>query len=498
MKSKKNYIGKFSFGKYSNLPGTLTVDGRNSRLDLNNESFFYYDCTKYPTIFGLLEDYRKVTLVNCVSLSSTGSRSVKIDGKWHGHSTASAFPHYAVFGDKNINPDAETIKKIRIIIKGENAAFYQPFLFSSAFDADDLAIKAIKRTSKKMEHEIKIGSHPQIWFYAGQTKNMLGRTDVGEITLLDCYRSQESSRGISVKNRPSIQIEFFKPLSFHAILPQALEFMKLLGILGGEALTLKKLELVIAARDPSQSQQNFDVYFSLPPGGKDTPGRTVLPIDVPVRYHDSADEFQKIVTNWFATNSERRNARSNAIHCVLNFGRYSPQRLMTAASAFDLLPASSKPCGAQGSHEFQNLIEETKVKFRGLEKSPERESILDALGRFNKPNLRKIIEHRAAIVCKLIPDHLPEIEIVIRQAVLARNFYVHGTQGDFDYESNPALCSFLMDTLEFILIAAELIEAGWNIKRWMNEGGSGTYPFSRYLLGYHHNLQALKAITSRE
>ena len=75
-----------------------------------------------------------------------------------------------------------------------------------------------------------------------------------------------------------------------------------------------------------------------------------------------------------------------------------------------------------------------------------------------------------------------------------RNFYVHGSEPRFDYESNAAAISFFIDTLEFVFGASDLIEAGWNIRSWIHTCTSATHPFGRYRANYPLALPKLKAL----
>ena len=117
-------------------------------------------------------------------------------------------------------------------------------------------------------------------------------------------------------------------------------------------------------------------------------------------------------------------------------------------------------------------------------------------GRIGNPSLRDIISHRAGLITAELSQELPEMDLVVRQAVLARNRYVHGSKGDFDYDKHPGLRIFLIDTLEFIFLASELVDTGWDIKRWASEIGCATHPLSRYLLGYSENPSSVAAGTS--
>jgi hypothetical protein len=100
-----------------------------------------------------------------------------------------------------------------------------------------------------------------------------------------------------------------------------------------------------------------------------------------------------------------------------------------------------------------------------------------------------IVQSRA----KLITDKIrfPELELVVDQAIDCRNYYVHGSGTKIDYSRNTDLVTFFTDTLEFIFAASDLVESGWDITAWANQGTTCSHPFGRYLIDYQGELCAL-------
>jgi len=54
-----------------------------------------------------------------------------------------------------------------------------------------------------------------------------------------------------------------------------------------------------------------------------------------------------------------------------------------------------------------------------------------------------------------------------------------------------ALRPFFTETLEFIFIAAELCDCGWDYQSWTQRAGNGK--FKEYTSNYNHSLARLKA-----
>jgi hypothetical protein len=77
------------------------------------------------------------------------------------------------------------------------------------------------------------------------------------------------------------------------------------------------------------------------------------------------------------------------------------------------------------------------------------------------------------------------LEIVLRQAVDARNHYVHGSS------VKPKKLQFYQDelpfhvgALEFVFATTDLIEAGWDYARWASHGSSMTHPLGDFRVNY--------------
>jgi hypothetical protein len=159
---------------------------------------------------------------------------------------------------------------------------------------------------------------------------------------------------------------------------------------------------------------------------------------------------------------------------------------------FDILPKDAVGKTGDVSDEVKSVAGQCKELFKKISSCPERDSILGALGRIGKYNLRSKVKNRAKFVTDKIEDRLPELELIINEAINCRNFYVHGTEGKITPEIRSRFSPFFTDTLEFIFGASDLIEAGWDIKKWVSQGSCLSHPFSQYIHGYPMNLKEFK------
>jgi hypothetical protein len=87
---------------------------------------------------------------------------------------------------------------------------------------------------------------------------------------------------------------------------------------------------------------------------------------------------------------------------------------------------------------------------------------------------------------------LDDLDKVVRQAILCRNYFVHGP-GDkrFNFQAIEPFMSFLTQTLEFIFATAELIECGWAASQWRLRPHTAHHWFVRFIHDYEDDCKAL-------
>ena len=126
--------------------------------------------------------------------------------------------------------------------------------------------------------------------------------------------------------------------------------------------------------------------------------------------------------------------------------------------------------------------------------SPERDSLLSALGRVGKSTLKNKIRYRSKLLSEAVGERFPDLDTVTDEAVNCRNYFVHGSEPRFDYGNYPDVWNFFTDTLEFVFAASDLIEAGWDVKAWCSTPTSMSHPFGAYRISYAENLRKLRSL----
>jgi hypothetical protein len=189
---------------------------------------------------------------------------------------------------------------------------------------------------------------------------------------------------------------------------------------------------------------------------------------------------------------ERKDARNRFTNCFVRGNEYDIDRLVGAANMFDILPDSAVPKDVVLPQNILNAKKECESIFRNLSLSPERDSVLNALGRLGKSSLKRKVRFRAKYILDIAGDRFPDLIQVLDEAVNCRNHYVHGSKSKINYINNITLLVFFTNTLEFVFAASELIESGWDINAWRKNGTTMSHPFGAYVVNYAANLENLR------
>jgi hypothetical protein len=223
------------------------------------------------------------------------------------------------------------------------------------------------------------------------------------------------------------------------------------------------------------------------------------PSDVLMDAVRQPEEFSRVLANWLAREDSWRDARIRFFGLFAQQRRYELDRLIAAANMYDILPSSAGPPDIQLSDELQAAKQTGRKTFRALPQSPERDSVLGALGRIGKASLKQKVRHRAKPIVDAVGERFPELLMVTDEAVTCRNYYVHGGEcRSFEYNRNFNAVVFFADTLEFVFAASDLMEAGWDVKTWAKTPTTMSHRFASFRINYAGRLQKLKALLNQQ
>lgn len=481
-------FGTFNIPNDKKIFGELCVSGPKSHLYLVDKDFFSTIELPDGCITGTLNDLTKVTLLQCITTEGLGSMSRHGESQYYSH----IFPHFVICGDIHLPIHDRVIQDITIVIDDAGTIFYDFDAFSSLIDARPYIKEIVK--ANKHDREIEIGENPQISYFTGKREIVRVRTALGEVAAHhNPTWDSGGPNGVHIDNSISITITPHTPILFREMTDRIFDLLRFLEVVIGRPQKLIDIRLRVAI--DAKPTEFLRVYWSLDPSHKTTSNEDTTrphPADIltdPIR---RPTEFSEVMTKWFDSNAERKDAR---VRFSTSFGRgneYSIDRLVGAANMFDILPASSVPKDVSLSQELLEAKKLCKQIFKDLSPSLERSSILNALGRLGKSTLKHKVKFRAKYLIDSVGERFPDINLVLEEAVNCRNHYVHGSISNIDYNSNSDLVVFFTNTLEFVFAAADLIESGWDIQAWCKEGTTMSHPFGRFKVGYSENLTALK------
>jgi ApeA N-terminal domain 1 len=480
----EQWTGRFGIPGGTSVYGQLSVSRANTLLSLHDED----DVNSHATssyLVGTLLDQTKVSLIGCIPKSLSGLDAPR-DGEYQ---FATVFPHFVVHGNKHIAPNEKTIRAGELVMDDATTLFYDFDAFSSLLDARPF-IEQISKANA-LPRTVATGPHPQILYFTGKTEIFSAETVWGTISAFhQPSRTFGGPAGVALRNTIVVTIRFIEPVLFDQSILHISALLRYFGMLVGRPQNILKLSLL--TEDDQENLSPLQVYWSMSPAREPIlDEQKPHPADVLVDPIRQPEEFSRVLANWVERQDAWRDARFRFSNSFSEQNCYGLDRLIGSANMFDILPGSAVPAGVELSEELEAVKLSSRTSFLSLPQSPERDSILNALGRIGKASLKRKIRYRAQAIVSDVGACFPELLRVTDEAVNCRNYYVHGGDARFDYDANVDTVNFFTDALEFVFAASDLIEAGWDIKRWTNSASSMSHPFGRFRINYAANLQQL-------
>jgi hypothetical protein len=299
--------------------------------------------------------------------------------------------------------------------------------------------------------------------------------------------------GIRITNRIRVTISFDSSATFQEAMLRTATLLDFFGLVTGRPQSLVELKL---SSELASTALRVD-WIMFPDRKTKRSDTEPHPAEVLVDGVRDSAQFSAVLAGWLVRQGEFRDARQRFFESFGEQEVYGIDRLVASANMFDILPPSAVPQDVQLTAELQEAKSKCRDVFKALAESPERDSLLSALGRIGKSGLRSKARHRARILLDALGKRLHEIDVVLTEAVNCRNHYVHGSEPSFDYAQNFDMVAFFVDALEFVFAASDLIECGWSVSTWSKRGSSLSHPFARFLHSYPLRLNELKRLLTR-
>jgi len=487
--------GTFTIFPDKTVYGELTYAGPRTSLYLRDSTYFDTHPIAGGCLKGTLHDLTKVTLLHCLTARAPASVSSGTETYYY----AKVFPHFVVHGDRHLTNDEKVITGVQFLVDDSSTLFYDLDAFGTLIDARPLIAEVVRAKCREREKwptpnpEIRVGPEPAILYFTGQHEILSYDTVWGKVHARHhTSHSLGGPDGVSIESRIFTGITFQDPCSFDDTINRTLTRLRFLELVIGRPQNLLSHQLFIKSEE--EVPCILDVYWSMPP--KREPSVESIPSHrgVLINGGTQPDEFARILSNWLSREETWRDARLRFSDCFAERYHYSIDRLVGAANMFDILPRSAVPPYVPLSEELKCAKEKCNTIFKELPASPERDSVLSALGRVGKSMLKNKIRHRGKLLIDAVGERFPDFYTVTNEAVNCRNHYVHGGEPRFDYENHLEVRHFFNDILEFLFAASDLIEAGWDVKAWCATPTSMSHPFGRYRVNYLENLRMLKSL----
>lgn len=455
-------------------------------------------------IHGKLSDGRQLSLIECIKKT--------VSTRFHNGEERvveiSVYPHFVVVGHEPISSTDTKITKLTY--QCEKAHLFCEF--ANTFQTLHPSPEALDALTEAKHEELKevladdemilerrkeaLGKHPIVAFFDGNHDIATVDIPSGRLSISNqpSY-GMDSPKGVQIKNAIFHTINFHEPQTLRKAVHVLISVHRFYELILGARQRFKKIQLTLEGMDEAKHVP-ARLHWTRCNRRVKKRQRDVHPTDIPVLASTERALFEKVLGNWMRTSQSMQASRLRLFNGLLT-NMYSHDRLIGAANMYDLLPEERVPNEEELSPNLSSAITDALATFRKLDQSSARDSILSALGRTGKPSLKTKILHRAHIVKEAMGLPFRKLDLACHHAVLCRNHYVHGSKAGFDYDENFSSFAYLIDTLEFIFSAADLIECGWRPEEYLSRHGTRSHFARRYIKDYDSRLSALEKVIGK-
>lgn len=484
------FLGTYTLPSGQSAVGELQLKGSNTLLKLHsNEPLAHAEMGSL--VKGTAYTGECLTLVDCNSPGTAQTTFQDAPTRYH----ARVFPHYVAIGRRHLNPDEPCISSIHFTTSDLTTLFYDFDAFSHVIDAKPI-IDVVLQERRKMR-PVEAGESPQVMYFTGKDCIAEVITVIGKISVhhRPSY-NMGGPTGVYLKNRIVVSIQPDQPMTFEEAVRRMYGVAGFLSMAAGRTQGVDHIEIAM-----TEVARNIPLPLSIHPSFRWKASnigtqRKPHPADVPLNPIKNPAEFNAVLSNWISRHASWQVARSQYLGCMRKANKYGTERLVAAANMFDILPADAVPLAKVLPDDLAATKAACIAMFRKHAPGIDRDSALSALGRLGQPSLPKKIAHRVSVVKSKLGGRFPDLQFIANVAVQCRNFFVHGSSGDIEFQKIERFVPFLTDALEFIFAASDFIEAGWDAQRWNSQGLGWGHSFSRFRSDYDMALTELRRATN--
>ena len=481
------YSGKFKILPDTDVAGSLTIAGSNSSLHVWGEDVSFIN--ERVTVKGYLQNLKKVSLSDCwPSGGVQHSAHNESERTWH----CTLHPRLIVIGNDYLLPNDKEIVEANFTFDDAAELFYDQDAFGivNPYKDEDVAL-LVEKIGELENRKIESGPRPIVAYFNGKFDIISIDTILGKISVYrEIGERFDPSNGVRIENQITIKLKFPEPVDSHHAVRRVIKLLRLFEIIIGRPQNLTSLSFFKGEEE--QLVERLEAIQCYLPTHERNEEERRSSLDVLIDPIQRKEEFSHIIVNWLEHYETWEDAYSRFFNGFFKQRSYDIYRLVGAANMFDILPDSALPPKTVPD-DFKSAIDRCRDILKKLPASSDQGDLLSELRhvRAGKKRLKQKIRHRAKILVDVIGDDIPEICWAIDEAVNCRNHYVHGSPLHIDSSRMGMALFFFTATLEFVFVASDLVEAGWNPKKWTQAGYD--HPFVQYLGTYQRNLEQLKS-----
>src|SRR5271166_5219730 len=485
------HFARFTLPNGEAVDGEFLLDGPQSCVILYIDRHHAVRSGDFTTLHASLPVKGWLSFLSCIRL---GEETAYSGQEWQSHRVR-LYPHFATLGPRVLSPGAP-ICRLSIVADDFAAIYYDFDAFGVDLAPEEHIGEILQCFRTRIGRRVEPGDRPMIVYFTGRNHLFSAAAPFGRVSARHrVNHGMGGPKGVSINNAVLTDLDFDPPITFDQAIHNLRSVLRFLELIAGRRQNLLHIELELDL--PKDCPDSIlKVYWCSPPNRPTVAGeREPHPADLPLNGGIQPTEFAAVLERWLEVDYERRDARVQFSDGFSNGNQYDVGRLVSSANMFDILPANAVPVKVDLPEGLQTARSEARQIFKALPQSAERDSVLSALGRLGRASLRHKACHRGQIVLTETAERLPDLKLVLEAAVNCRNHYVHGGPARIDYRDHFfETVPFFTDTLEFVFAASDLIEAGWSIVPWLQQGTTGSHPFGSYCANYKDNLRALKAL----
>lgn len=462
------------------------INGSESYLCIYSD----HDLSKAPEklryVHGLLPDGTKISFIQNVLFEARnfyGGSDRKFSVRLR--------PHFVVIGAKHFN-EGDFISKLKFLLYDANSVYHDSDAFGYVSNPEQIIDSILLEDEKILGRSIPRGKYPEIAYFTGKYDIFSTNTEIGNVSASRSVTLPMGKvDGIFIESSIYTSLEFPKPTPLHDAISKLKSLLRFFEIVLGRKQIITDLLFSLSSEEEKFSATRQSHIYWCMHDRIASDDRSFFR-DLPINAGVDPQNFSCILTNWLSMDEARKDARERFSNLTIERNRYSIDRIVGSANIFDILPHDAIPPPRPLPAEVITARDNARRIFKALPNSLERQSILGALGRLDKHNLKQKIRHRATFLINAAPSFFSEINIVTDEAVNCRNHYVHGGPSKINYATSSHLIPFLTDTLEFVFSVSEFLESGWMFQEWAERGTSQSHPWGQYLVNYKSQLEDLK------